>query len=101
MGGNLGSVFGGWGVWVQCLRGGIVLGLIVLSKCIWNGPVVSLVLTAFDGTSSLGSPPHQVVYPPGSIVPTWVTASHFLSGNREAELNSTTFSSLLLFHVFL
>ena len=34
-------------------------------------------------------------------VSTLVTASLFLAGNREAELNPTTFSSLLLFRVFL
>ena len=32
---------------------------------------------------------------------TWVTASRFLAGNREAELKPTTFSSLLLFPDFL
>ena len=30
-----------------------------------------------------------------------MTTSHFLAGNREAEVKSTTFSSLLLFRVFL
>ena len=40
------------------------------------------------------SPSHQVVYPPGSAVPPWVTASRFLSGNRESELKPTTFSFL-------
>ena len=34
-------------------------------------------------------------------VPPWVTASCFLARNREAELKPTTFSSLLLFCVFL
>ena len=61
----------------------------------------ALVLLAFDDTSSLGSPPHQVVYLLGSIVPPWVTASHFHGGNREAELQTTIFYSLLLFHIFL
>ena len=50
---------------------------------------------------SHSSPPHQMVYPPGFKVPPWVTASSFLAGNREAELKPTTFSSLLLFRVFL
>ena len=73
-----------------------------LRKCIWNVPVVSLVLQTFDNTGSLGSPLHQVVYPPGYMVPLWVTASHFLfSGNREAELKPTTFSSFLLLSDFL
>ena len=35
------------------------------------------------------------------MVPPWVIASHFLGGNREAELKPITFSSLLLFRVFL
>ena len=74
--------------------------ILVLRACIWNVTAVSLVLPTFDDTSSLSSPPHQVVYPPGSKVPPWVTASHFLAGNRNAELKPTTFSSLLLFSVF-
>ena len=40
-------------------------GIIVLSESIWNAPTVSLALPAFDNTDSLGSPPRQVVYPPG------------------------------------
>ena len=60
--------------------------------------MVSLVLPTFDDNSSLVSPPHQVVYP---LVPPWATASHFFSGNKEAELKPTTFSSLQLFHFFL
>ena len=36
----------------------------VLRECIWNVPAVSLFLPAFDDTSSLGSPPRQVFYPP-------------------------------------
>ena len=35
------------------------------------------------------------------LVPPWMTASHFLAGEREVELKPTTFSSLLLSHVFL
>ena len=73
----------------------------VLRECIRNAPAVSLVLPAFGHTGSLGSPPRQVVYPPGSMVPPRVTASPFLAGNREAELKHTTFSLLLLFRVFL
>ena len=82
----------------QGARIGVIL---VLRERIWNVLAVSLVLPTFDDTGSLGSPPHQVVYPSGSMVPSWVTASRFLAGNREAELNPTTFSSLLLFCVFL
>ena len=52
--------------------------ILVLRQYIWNVPEVLLVLPAFDDTSSLGSPPHQVVYFPGSMVPPWVTASRFL-----------------------
>ena len=36
-----------------------------------------------DDTGSLISP-RQVVYPLGSLVPSWVTTSRFLAGNREA-----------------
>ena len=52
---------------------------------------------SLDDTGSLGSPLHRVVYPPGSMVPTWVTVSRFFAGNREAELKPTTFSSFLIF----
>ena len=75
--------------------------ILVLHECIWNAPAVSLVLSTFDDIGSLGSPPGQVVYPPGSLVLPWVTASHFLAGTREVELKPTTFFSLLLFRVFL
>ena len=34
------------------------------------------------------------------LVPPWVTASHFLAGNWEAELEPTAFSPLLLFRGF-
>ena len=40
----------------------------VLRECIWNASTVSIVLPSFDGIGSLGSPPRQVVYPPGSMV---------------------------------
>ena len=50
----------GGGVWVQLL-----------------GVTLCLVLPALDDTGSLGSPPHQVDYPP---VSTLVTASCFLGG---------------------
>ena len=71
--------------------------ILVLRECIRNAPVVSLVLPTFDDAGSLGSPPLQVVYPLGSTVTPWATASRFLAGNMEAELKSTTFSSLLAF----
>ena len=67
---------------------------LVLRECIWNAPVVSFVLPGFDNTGSLGFPPRREV-------PPWVTVSCFLAGNREAELKPTTFSSFLLFSVFL
>ena len=41
---------------------------------------------------------HRVVYHPS--VSTLMTASHFLAGNREAELKPTTFSFFLLLLVF-
>ena len=67
---------------VQLLGGQVIL---VLRECSWNASAVSLVLPAFDGTGSLGSPPSQVVYP-------WVTASRFLAENWEVERKPTTFS---------
>ena len=73
--------------------------ILVLSKCIWNTSVVSLVLQAFDDTGSLGYSPCRVVYRPPVF--TIVTAFRFLAENREAELKPTTFSSLSLFRVFL
>ena len=93
-----------WGeVWVPLLerQGSRVRVILVLHECIWLAPAVSLVLPAFDTTGSLGSPPRQVVNPPGSMFPPWMTASRFLKGNREAERKPTTFSSLILFRVFL
>ena len=65
---------------------------------IWDAPAISLVLSPIDDTSSLGSPPRQVLYP---LVSPRVTTSRFLAGNREAELKPTTFSILLFFRVFL
>ena len=35
------------------------------------------------------------------LIPPWATASHFLVGNKKAELKLNTFSSFLLFYVFL
>ena len=61
----------------------------------------SLVFPTYEDTGSLGSPPHQVAYPPGPMVQSWVTACRFLTGNMEAELKPITFSSPLLFRVFL
>ena len=42
--------------------------ILVLRECIWNEPMVSLVLAAFDGTGSLGSPPRQGIYHSGSTL---------------------------------
>ena len=85
--------------------GSIIVGLrdhtrviLVLCECIWSAPMILLVLPAFDDTSSLGCPCVGWSIP---LLPPWVTASHFLVGNREAELKPTTFSGLLLFCVFL
>ena len=93
----------GGGIWVQLLggQGANARVILILYECIWNEPAVSLVLPAFDDTGSLDSPPRQVVYSPGSMLPPWVTASSFVAGNREADLNPTTFSSPLLFLSFL
>ena len=50
--GSLGSLVGGSGA-CACV--------IFLRECIWNAPMTSLVLSAFDDTGSLGSSLHQVV----------------------------------------
>ena len=73
--------------------------ILALRECSCNTPAVLLVLPAFDFIDSLGYPPHRWVYP--LSVSTLVTASRFLAGNSEADLNSTTFYSLLLFSSFL
>ena len=72
-----------WGAWVQLLvfRGAHDHVILVLHECIWNA---LLLLPAFDSSSTLDPPPHQVVYPPNFMVPPLVTASHFLVGNKEA-----------------
>ena len=90
-------------VWVQIFWGQGTRARVILAlrECIWNGPTVSLVLPIFYDTGSLGSPLLQVVYPSVSMVPLWVIASRFLAGNRETEVKPTTFSSLVLFDVFL
>ena len=76
--------------------------IFVLREYIWNALAVFLVLLPFNDTGSLGPPPRQVVYPFGSMVPPWITASRSLVRNREAELKPTTFSSptFLCFPVF-
>ena len=81
------------GVWVQLLegQGARARVIFVLHECIWNTSVVSLVLPTFDDTGSLV---YQLVYPPGEMVPPWVTASRYLA------LKPITFSSLLLFRDF-
>ena len=80
---------------------GVRARVLVLRECIWIATAVSLVLPPFDDIGSPGSPPRQVVYPSVSMVPPCVTVFCFLAGNREAELKPTTFSSLILFCVFL
>ena len=65
----------GWGspgsnVGCQGARARVIL---VLCEFIWKVSAVSLFLPAFDDAGSLGSPPRQGVYPPGSMVPPWVT----------------------------
>ena len=74
--------------------------ILVLRERILNAPAASLVHPASDDAGSLCSS-HRVVYPPGSMVPPWVTTSRLLAGNREVELKPTTFSSLLLLRDFL
>ena len=54
-------------MWVQLLggQGARARVILILLECVWNAPAVSLVHPAFDDIGSLGSPPRQVVYPPG------------------------------------
>ena len=66
-------IYGVEGVWVQLLgsQGVYACVILILSECIWDAPVILLVLPAFDNTGSLGSPPHQVVthlVPPGMFM---------------------------------
>ena len=68
----------GWGVRLLRGQGACARVIVVLRECIWNASPVSLGLPAFDDTGS-----------------------RFLAGNTKAELKPTTFSSLLLFRVFL
>ena len=47
-------------------QGASARAILILCECIWNVPVISLVLPDFEDTSSLWFPLCQVVYPPGS-----------------------------------
>ena len=89
--GSLGSIVGGSGCphssFLFCVN---VSGMRPRS-CLSSQPLT---------TGSLDSPPRQVVYPPTSMFPPWVTASRFLAGNRETELKPTIFSSLLRVFLF-
>ena len=58
--GSLGLIVGGQGACIHVI--------LILCECIWNAPMVLLVLPTFDNTGSLGFPPHQVVYPPDSTL---------------------------------
>ena len=82
----------GGGVWVQFLesQGARARITLALRGCIWRTPAVSLVLPTFDATGSMGSPPSWVAYPPGSTLSDCIP-----------ELKPTTFSSILVFRVFL
>ena len=65
-------IYMGWGgeSGFNCLGVKVLALLLFLFLCeyIWNEPVVSLVLPAFDDTGSLSSPPHQVVWFHGSTL---------------------------------
>ena len=63
-------MFGVGGAWIQLLGGQETRArvILILRECIWNVPAPSLVLSAFDDTGSLGSPPCPLVYPPGSTL---------------------------------
>ena len=92
-GGSLGSI-------VRGLKSRALV-ILVLRECIWKAFAVSFIHLTFDDNGPLGSSPRQVVYSLGSMAPPWVTIFRFLAGNREVELKPATFSSLLLFRVFL
>ena len=89
---------------ITYIRGGGSLGSIVSARVIlvfvnaYRMCPRSLVLPAFDDSGSLGSLPRPVVYPSAL---TLGDCLQFLAGNGEAELKPITFSSLLLFRVFL
>ena len=92
------------GVCVQMLGGSGVRACVVLVLLvyIWNASGVSLVLPTFDDTGSLGFSRRQMVRPPGFMVLTWVTASRFLAGNREAKTHHfLSTSGFLCFLIFL
>ena len=55
----------GFNCWGQGVCARVIL---VLRECIWNASAVLLVLPTFDDTDSLGSPPRQLVYLPGSTL---------------------------------
>ena len=81
-------------IYIYILFGGQglrTLVILVLCECIWNAPAFSLVLPVFDDTGS------WVFLCVGWSIPLlpWITDSHFLPGNRVAELKLTTFSSVL------
>ena len=69
-------------------------------------------LTQFPSTETRSNRPSHTLtcpdrcffafqHPPGYMVPPWMTASRFLAGNTEAELNPTSFSSLLFLRDFI
>ena len=86
--------------WIQLLGGQGACKCIIffLCECIWTVPVVSL---SFQFLTIMGSWVLLFIGLSIPLVPPWVTGSHFLAGTRETELKPTTFSLLLLFHVFL
>ena len=87
-------VGGVWGQFLEGFRGAkFVLILFYVN-------VSRMYLPTFDDTGSLGFPPRRVVYPPGSMVPPWVTGSRFLAGNRKAELKNLQLSFHSYFSVF-
>ena len=71
-------------------QGARALVILVLNEGIWNAPAVSLVFPVFKDTGSLFYPLRRVL---SQWFPPWVTASHLIAGNWEAELKPTTFSS--------
>ena len=85
-------------MWGQEVRDRVIL---VVHKCIWNALVVLLgpPSPTFNNSGSLDYLQCWVAY--HQLCSNLVPASRFFPGNREAELNPSTFSSVLLLGVFL
>ena len=72
--------------------------IFVLRKCVLYAPAVSFVLPALENTGSLGSPPHQVIYPSGSTLSIFFSVSFhtsfLISSSQHLFLLIAAFNSL-------